>query len=105
MIEIRVQLDEIDYTGIAELAMPIIKEKLGENGDGFLSGLVGKRIPSFALGSLMKFLTPKQKDEIALKLINKYEAKIAELLEKTASEHGVSLKIKGVSAKNADGNA
>ena len=47
----------------------------------------------------------KQKDEIALKLINKYEAKIAELLEKTASEHGASLKIKGVSAKNADGNA
>lgn len=28
MIELKIQLDDIDYSGIAELAMPAVKEKL-----------------------------------------------------------------------------
>ena len=39
MIELKIQLDDIDYSGIAELAMPAVKDKLGENGC-FFSGLI-----------------------------------------------------------------
>ena len=103
MIEIKLQLDDIDYSGIAELAMPLVKEKLSENG-GFLGGIVGKHIPEAALnGALngfLNFLTPTQKDEVALSLINKYENKITDILQQTASNHGVNLKVKGLTATN-----
>ena len=104
MIEITVQLEDVDYSGIAELAMPIVKEKLTENG-GFIAGLFGKHIPEAALNSalsgFLKFLTPEQKDEIVLSLINKYEDKIVNILQQTASNHGVNLTVKGLSASNA----
>lgn len=105
MIEIKITLDEIDYSGIAELALPIVKEKLAGS-DNFISGLVGKHIPEAALsGTLkcfLKLLTPEQKDEVALSLINKYEDKIVELMQKTASDKGVNIAVKGLSANKAD---
>lgn len=105
MIEIKIKLDDIDYSGIAELAMPVVKEKLGERG-GFLGGLIGNHVPesalSGALNGFLSFLSPEQRDEVALSLINKYEDKIVGILQKTASDHGVSLKVKGLSASSAD---
>lgn len=102
MIEIKLLLDDIDYSSIAELAMPLIKEKISENGGGFLGGLLGKQIPAFALNGLIGLLTPQQKDEIALKLINRNEDKIIGLLQKTASENGVNLTVKSLTASKAD---
>ena len=105
MIEIKIQLDDIDYSGIAELAMPVVKEKLSENG-GFLGGVVGKHIPeaalSGALNGFLNFLTPTQKDEIVLSLISKYENKIVDILQQTTCKHGVNLKVKGLSATNVN---
>lgn len=108
MIEIKLQLDDIDYSGIAELAMPIVKENLSGKGS-FLGNLVGNHIPESALnGALNGFLnvlTPEQKDDVALKLINKYQDKIVDILQKTASNHGVNLKVKGLSANPVGENA
>lgn len=44
----------------------------------------------------------EQKDEVALSLINKYEDKIVELMQKTASDKGVNIAVKGLSANKAD---
>jgi len=56
------------------------------------------------LNGFLNFLTPEQKDEVALSLINKYQDKIVELLQKTASDKGVNLKVKGLSAAKTDRN-
>ena len=105
MIELKIQLDDIDYSGIAELAMPVVKEKLGENG-GFFSGLIGNHVPESALNGafsgFLKFLSPEQRDDIALSLINKYEDKIVKLLQNTASDKGVKITVKSLSANKAD---
>ncbi|EOQ38676.1 hypothetical protein [Butyricicoccus pullicaecorum] len=105
MIELKIQLDDIDYSGIAELAMPVVKEKLGENG-GFFGGLIGNHVPESALNGafngFLKFLSPEQRDDIALSLINKYEDKIVKLLQNTASDKGVKITVKSLSANKAD---
>lgn len=106
MLEIKLQLDDIDYSGIAELAIPIVKEKLAESGS-FLGGIVGKHIPEVALNgalnSFLKFLTPEQKDEVAISLINKYEDKIIKTLQDTASSKGVNVSVKGLLVSKTDG--
>ncbi len=108
MIELKIKLDDIDYSGIAELAMPIVKAKLAESGN-FFGGLIGKHMPEAAineaLSSFLKFLTPEQRDEVALSLINKYEKKIVEILQKTALNNGVNLTVKGLNAEKIDGEA
>ncbi len=105
MIELKLKLDDIDYSGIAELAMPIVKEKLSESGN-FVGGLIGKHIPAAAmnaaLSGFLQFLTPEQKDEIVLSLINKYEKNIIDILQQTALNNGVDLTIKGLNASKID---
>lgn len=107
MIEIKIKLDDIDYSGIAELAIPIVKEKLGEQG-GFLGGLVGNHVPasalSGALNGFLKFLSQEQRDDIALSIINRYETQILELLQNTASDKGVKMTVKEFSVCKADDN-
>ena len=105
MIEIKIVVDEIDYSGIAELAIPFVKEKLSEKDTG-IGKLIGDYVPTTALnGALngfLKFLTPEQRDEVAVSLFTKYKDKITDVLQNTASAKGVNLTIKGVSVKRND---
>lgn len=48
MIEIKIVVDEIDYSGIAELAIPFVKEKLSEKDTG-IGKLIGDYVPATAL--------------------------------------------------------
>ena len=100
MIEVKLLIDEIDYNGIAELVIPIIKEKFSQN-EGFLSNLIENYIPTTALnGALNGFLdllTNEQKDEIAISLINRYDEKIIQIMQQIALNKGIDVKIKGLS--------
>ncbi len=102
MIELNFVLDDIDYSGIADLALPVVKEKLAGS-NNFIGGLAAKHIPesalSNALSGFLNVLTPEQKDEVALSLINKYEEKIMGILQKAASDKGVNITVKGLSAR------
>ena len=101
MIEVKVLLDDIDYESIAESMVPVVKEKLAENSNSF-GGFVGKHLPESALNGaangFLKFLSQKQKDELALKLIKKYEKRIIETLRGAAADRGISVDIKELSA-------
>lgn len=101
MIEVKILLDDIDYGSIAESMIPVVKEKLAENGNSF-GGFVGKHLPESALNGaangVLKFLSQKQKDELALKLIKKHEERIIEALQNAAADKGISVDIKELSA-------
>lgn len=103
MVELKVQLEDIDYSGIAAIALPIAKKKLAER-NSFLAKLAETYVPESALGTALdkclNFLSPEQKDEIALSLINQYGDKIIAILQQAASNHGVNMTIKGISAES-----
>lgn len=105
MIEWKLVVEEIDYSGIAELALPVIQEKLAEKEDG-IGMLIGKHVPESALRSgingFLSFLTPEQRDEIALSLIAKYRDRIIEILQNTAASKGVKLAVKELSVQKVE---
>ena len=105
MVEIRLVVDEVDYNGIAELVMPIVKAKLAEQNNG-LGKIIGEHMPEAAmrgaLNGLLQFMTPKQRDDIAIKLISKYDGKIIDILQNTASANGVKLTLKDLSVTRID---
>ncbi len=105
MVEIRLVVDEIDYSGIAKLVMPIVKEKLAEQNKG-LGKIIGKHVPeaamSGALNGLLQFMTPTQRDDIVIKLIAKYDDKIIDILQNTAIANGVKLELKDLSVTRID---
>lgn len=105
MVEIKMIVNNIDYSGIAELVMPIVKDKLSENDNG-IGKLIGKHVPEAALNGaingFLKFLTPEQKDEIAFSLVSKYQDKIVDIIQSTASGKGVNLTVQELSVKRLD---
>lgn len=105
MLEIKLLVDEIDYSGISDLVIPILKEKLAEDGKG-LSGFVGKHIPAAALNGAMhaflKFLSPEQKEDLAVSLIAKYEEKLREALQKGAEDRGIGIKVNALSVAKVE---
>lgn len=100
MIEVKILLDDIDYSSIAESMIPVVKEKLAEN-DNFIGGLIGKHVPESALNGavngFLKFLSQKQKDELALSMIKKYKEKIVKMLQNAAADKGIDVTIKELS--------
>lgn len=93
MVELKVQLDEIDYSSIAEMALPIMKEKL----KGSTVGSMIDNVPASALNGFLKFIPQDKKDEIVIGIVNQYEDRIIRFLEKAAADKGVNVKVKGVS--------
>lgn len=104
MLEIKLTVDNIDYNGIAEAAMPFVKEKLAETGN-FFGGLIGNYVPENALNGavngFMKFLAPEQRDDILLKLISRYEENIVEAIQKAADDKGIRLEVKELSVRKS----
>lgn len=100
MIELKVSLDSIDYSGIAELVMPFVKDKLADNGNILVRSIFENVNPdsmSRVLSSALNLLPQEQKDEITVSLFEKYKDKIVNILEQAACGKGVDLKVKDLS--------
>lgn len=101
MIELKFTIDEIDYSGISELVLPILKEQLAEK-ETFLGDLFGKYIPTSVLtasvSGILKALSQEQKDALTIKIVEKYKDNIKNILQKAAKDRGVNLVVKDLSA-------
>lgn len=96
MIEIKVSLDNIDYSGIAELVIPIVKDKLSDN-DNVIVKKLFDNLPaegmSKALNMLLKMLSQDKKDELAVSFFEKYKDNIVKTLKQTANDKGIDLDV------------
>lgn len=100
MIELKISLDSIDYSGIAELVMPLVRDKLADNGNILVRSIFENVNPdsmSHVLNSALNLLPQEQKDEITVSLFEKYKDKIVNILEQAACDRGVDLKVKELS--------
>lgn len=100
MIELKISLDSIDYSGIAELVMPLVRDKLANNGNILVRRIFENTNPdsmSHVLNSALNLLPQEQKDEITISLFEKYKDKIVNILEQAACDRGVDLKVKELS--------
>ncbi len=100
-MEIRIIVDEINYSDIVEKCLPLVRDKLKEK-EGTLPKVVlgvANLPPSMAAAMLDK-LPQETKDEVAALLINKNKDKLIEKAEEYASKNDIALKISDLIVEN-----
>ncbi|MEG0156306.1 MAG: hypothetical protein RR626_04975 [Anaerovoracaceae bacterium] len=84
MIELRIQIEDIDYSKAADYVMPAISGKL-----------TGK-----AAKAALAMLPQKAKDDLAVELLNRYKPEIKKAIEGKAAEKEITIKIVGIDIEN-----
>lgn len=102
MIEIKIDIDDINYGDVVSKLMPTLKKKLSEGAeDGSTKKLLAD-ILSIAGNlpvSMIDVLPQSIKDEMAVSIINNSKRKLIELAENTADKYEVGVKVCDISAE------
>lgn len=101
MIELKIQIDRIDYGGLAQQTLPTVLERLqSTKGDNkavqALQGL--GHLPAGAMKMMLNSMPQDVKDSIALALLKSYQEEIAAQVNKLAAQKGVELTVTGIEA-------
>ena len=98
MIEIKINIDDIDYGSLAEVILPLMKEKAA-NGElpvwaklAFISGGMN----CDAVRKIIDKIPNNKKEEFIVNLLNGKKDKTAEFLEKIAENNGLNMKIQNL---------
>ncbi|MGM9662856.1 MAG: hypothetical protein ACI3WR_07205 [Oscillospiraceae bacterium] len=96
MLKLELELSDIDYEALAERLLPLLGDKLRQNGGaGALLGGASSAMAKAALSALPQ----ERKDRMAADLINGSAAAIAEAIQRAAAQNGVSCRISGLHAE------
>lgn len=101
MIEVKIQIDRIDYGGLAQQALPTVLERLqSTKGDSkAVQALQGLRhLPADAMKMMLNAMPQDVKDSIALAILKSYQEEIAARVNKLAAQKGVELSVTGIEA-------
>lgn len=93
-MKISFEVNEINYSSLAELLIPVVHDKLTEKdgvGMAILSKITG--MPPSIASNIIDMLPQKTKDEIAVMLIDKNKENIIKLIIEYANKKGLSFKI------------
>lgn len=99
MVELKIQLDEINYEEIVQQLLPFALEKLSGNfGNGKLGPILGvvSKLPPKAAAGMLAALPQDTKDELAVLLLNLKKDSIMEAAGRYAESKHISLKIRDV---------
>lgn len=101
MIELKIQIDEIDYGGIAQHALPAVLERArNSRGDSkVIHALQGLgRMPAGAMKLMLNAMPQDTKDSITLAFLNAYKDDLSEQINKFAAQKGIQLTVKSIEA-------
>lgn len=99
MLKLELELSEIDYGALAERLLPLLGDKLRQNGGG--AGLLGGASSAMARAALSA-LPQERKDRLAAELINGSADAIAGAIQRAAAQNGVACRISGLRAGTED---
>ena len=97
-MEIKIQIDDIDYAALVDVAMPLLKDKLAK--PGATTQLLGSilNLPSGMVKAVVNRLPEDKKNQLAATLINGNKEKIIATVEQTAGASGVRVRIRDLQA-------
>jgi len=99
MIEIKIQIDEIDYSGAAELALDLLEKKMkkGSNTNIFSTLFTKTKGASLlAAKAALKVLPQSKKDELAVELLRHYKEDIATILYRELAKKNLDVTISSI---------
>ena len=101
-MKITLELNDIDYSALVKVLLPVIQTKLEEK-DGAVASILAKiagMSPSIA-GKMIDMMPQETKDEIAIMLINKNCDRIIENVLKYANQEGIHFRIDNFEVKES----
>ena len=101
-MKITLELNDIDYSALVKVLLPVIQTKLEEK-DGAIASILAKvagMSPGIA-GKMIDMMPQETKDEIAIMLINKNRDKIIENVLKYANQEGIHFRIDNFEVKES----
>ncbi len=96
MLTIKLDIDHIDYSELAEKVFPVVADKLENRPDSpFLSAIIKKTkgLSGATLKAALSVLPQTTKDELAVLILQQYKEQIVTQLNTFAKEQGVELSI------------
>lgn len=100
-MEIRIIVDEINYSDVVTKCLPLVRDKLKEK-EGTLPKVVSglANLPPSMAAAMLDKLPKETKDEVAALLINKNKDKLIETAEGYAAKNNIALKISDLVVEN-----
>lgn len=95
MLRLELELNELDYTALADLMLPLMAEELKRSGNPM--GALLSSSPAMAK-KLLSTLSQSQLDSLAAKVINKNSTAMARRAEAMAAQQGVHARVVSMKA-------
>ena len=92
-MELRIQIDELDYGTLAALILPMLPDNVDS---GFLLNSV-KNKPAL-VKNVVNAMPKKKQEELAMSLINNHKDRISRGIMQLAASKGVKARVSGVKA-------
>lgn len=102
MLELRVLVDDIDYSSLAEYLIPAVAEKLRREEKGGILGSVLAGNPDMAASMAQKLLdamSQEQKDQLVLQLLGKNREKLLDKGNELLRRRGIGAQLCDVSVR------
>ena len=102
MIEVKLLIDNIDYTSVAEYLVPLLAESMKNGEKGGILGSVLANNPDMATNmarTVLNKMSQEKKDELVLQMVTKYRDNILTGGRNALSKHGIGVELCDISAR------
>lgn len=100
MIEVKVNIQDVDYATAVEVLMPVLLERLSHTSNPLAAALLGRTrtnsLPAAAAKAALEVLPKSVQDELSAACLNHYSTEIAQAISNLAAQKGIRLRIDAV---------
>ena len=99
-MEIKINIDNIDYDSLAELMMPMLLEHMSSDNDDLMSRLMllSQGFTASTVKTILSKMSQEKKDELLVKMINKNKPRIMRFITDMALSQGIRMSVNDVEA-------
>ncbi|MBO4854668.1 MAG: hypothetical protein J5482_05990 [Oscillospiraceae bacterium] len=101
MIELKILVDEIDYSSLTDVLVPLLAKSMKDGKGGILGEVLAKN-PDTAVSmarTILSKISQEKKDELLMQMMDKYRNELLHAVEKALAEHAIQLKLCGFSVE------
>ena len=101
MLEFKISVSDLDYGAVAEMLLPIVKEKAEPSGNRAVKLLLGMvdaagALPKKAINALPQDI----KDEMVVALVNNYKDRFIDFAQNKAAAKNIAVTVEDIAARN-----
>ena len=100
-MELKLNIDNIDYNSLAELMMPMLIDHMSNDSDDLMSRLMllSQGFTAATVRAILGKMSQEKKDELLIRIINKNKPRIKQFITDMALSQGIRMDVNDVSAE------